>query len=304
MQPKPVLHVESPDFPTRREVLAGGVKLLFCCAGAAGCHYESTEGSPKTGHNDAPTAKRHGVATVAPVFAHGEGRGAIGCVVVAPPVFLSEEEALQVIKEVLSKAGIDLGPGTPLVGVSLRQLADGDDDGPFSAQKPRERVPVDLDAADLKKRVAIQFVTSDDSTRFSAPSMSTVQSFDTKGVAEALGRAIAEDAKEPLYVGVFYDPLTEYRITGDEELGDEKCDSKSTAESRGNDSKDQQADSNSTAKSPDKDSGGNEMMEQFLAVLSDKASPDWRGKVTKESKTQLRSQVADFVAWLKTQKVI
>ena len=38
--------------------------------------------------------------SVAPVFIHGEGRGALGCVVVSPPVFLSEAEALEVLAHV------------------------------------------------------------------------------------------------------------------------------------------------------------------------------------------------------------
>ena len=47
-------------------------------------------------------------AIVAPVFLHGEGRGATGCIVVSPPAFLSEEEALQVIREQLNAAGVEL----------------------------------------------------------------------------------------------------------------------------------------------------------------------------------------------------
>src|ERR1035438_3198523 len=36
---------------------------------------------------------------VAPLFIHGEGRGAFGCVATNPPIFLSEDEAKQVIRE-------------------------------------------------------------------------------------------------------------------------------------------------------------------------------------------------------------
>ncbi|NLH15001.1 MAG: hypothetical protein GX455_00330, partial [Phycisphaerae bacterium] len=48
------------------------------------------------------------VLLLSPIFPHGEGRGSIGCVVVAAPVFLTEEEGLDVIKEELSKSGIRL----------------------------------------------------------------------------------------------------------------------------------------------------------------------------------------------------
>jgi hypothetical protein len=57
-----------------------------------------------------PTANT--AAVVAPIFEHGEGRGATGCVVTSPPVFLSEEEALQVIREELAKRGVALGRET------------------------------------------------------------------------------------------------------------------------------------------------------------------------------------------------
>ena len=40
---------------------------------------------------------------VAPIFVHGDGIGAFGCMVTAPPVILSEEDALQIIKAGLAK---------------------------------------------------------------------------------------------------------------------------------------------------------------------------------------------------------
>ena len=49
-----------------------------------------------------------GAAIVAPIFKHGEGRGATGCVAVSPPVFLSAEEALHVIKEELTQQGVNI----------------------------------------------------------------------------------------------------------------------------------------------------------------------------------------------------
>lgn len=54
-------------------------------------------------------------AVVAPIFEHGEGRGATGCVVVNPPVFLSEQDAMQVIREELPKSGVSLSEGSVLL---------------------------------------------------------------------------------------------------------------------------------------------------------------------------------------------
>jgi hypothetical protein len=47
------------------------------------------------------------VAGVAPIFEHGNGRGSFGCVSVAPPSFLSEEEAFQAIQEEAKLYGIE-----------------------------------------------------------------------------------------------------------------------------------------------------------------------------------------------------
>ena len=43
---------------------------------------------------------------VAPIFKHGEGYGAFGCVVVSPPNYLSEAEAKEIIISVLKEYGI------------------------------------------------------------------------------------------------------------------------------------------------------------------------------------------------------
>jgi hypothetical protein len=48
-------------------------------------------------------------AKVAPIFEYGAGRAGDGCVVVNPPVFLSEQDAMQVIREELKKSGVVLG---------------------------------------------------------------------------------------------------------------------------------------------------------------------------------------------------
>jgi hypothetical protein len=47
-------------------------------------------------------------AVAAPIFEHGEGHGSVGCVVITPPVFLSEEEALKIIRESLAGYGLDI----------------------------------------------------------------------------------------------------------------------------------------------------------------------------------------------------
>jgi hypothetical protein len=97
MEPKPVEHSHPPAYPTRREVLAG--TATFALASLARCVFVYSEG---------PAGK----VSVAPIFEHGEGRGATGCIVIVPPVFLSEEESLQVVNEALAQHGVKLVRGT------------------------------------------------------------------------------------------------------------------------------------------------------------------------------------------------
>jgi hypothetical protein len=91
MEAKPVEHHKPPAYPTRREVLAGAAS--FALASVANCTFVFAK-------------SEEGKITVAPIFKHGEGRGATGCVVMTPPVFLSEEEGMQILREELAKHGI------------------------------------------------------------------------------------------------------------------------------------------------------------------------------------------------------
>ncbi len=102
MEPKPVQQDLHPAYPTRRDVLAGAA--TFALANLAGCSFAVAE-------------LESGKIAVAPVFEHGEGRGVTGCNVVTPPVFLSEEEGLQILREELAKHGIQLKAGGTLQGV-------------------------------------------------------------------------------------------------------------------------------------------------------------------------------------------
>lgn len=57
---------------------------------------------------------------VAPIFEHGSGRGSFGCDSVAPPSFISEEEAFQVVEEEAKNYGISFEkPGKELKNIKL-----------------------------------------------------------------------------------------------------------------------------------------------------------------------------------------
>ena len=135
MNPKPMNYVATPAYPTRREFLEKGT-LFLLAAGCGGC------GGKLEAH-----------PVVAPIFAHGDGRAYMGCVAVSSPVFLSEEEALQIIKEELAKEGIELGAGMTLAGVSVEFKDDRSSTSCWLGEAKRSKiVPGELDAVDRKRQ--------------------------------------------------------------------------------------------------------------------------------------------------------
>jgi hypothetical protein len=153
-------------------------------------------------------------AVVAPIFEHGDGRGAIGCVVVAPPVFLSEEEALQVITEELTKSGLQVtDTNVVLKDVEIPQLREyyrqvGNDWKEEVEEIPGKTNPLSADIVDDKHHVAVEYVSESDYFHLGGPrSGSTVQGYNFKNVAASVAKAV--EKKGPgVYFGTFYDPMT------------------------------------------------------------------------------------------------
>jgi hypothetical protein len=216
---------------------------------------------------------------VAPLFVHGNGRGAFGCVVVNPPVFLSEDEAQQVIRDEAKKAGIEFkdtqltftGVMTPVTNrfdfIAKENAAE--EAGRQPKEKPQPPKPktqkcdLSLDGYDEKHGIAYEFVSDDDFNCWETrkPGLScTVSRYDFKATAEVLARGLA-GVNDKKIVGFFYEP----------------------------------------AAGPGKVS-----YPQKGATDADwKAFGEAREKSGKENgKEELRKQVRDFLAWLKAQGVI
>ena len=101
-----------------------------------------------------------GMTVVAPIFEHGSGHGYTGCIAVAPPSFLSEEEAMQVIKYELAKHGVKLGDGEELKDLIV-QIPCHDRYG-IGEREPKKQLPLSLprplavDAIDKSKNIAVE----------------------------------------------------------------------------------------------------------------------------------------------------
>lgn len=210
---------------------------------------------------------------VAPLFIHGDGRGSFGCVAVNPPVFLSEDEARQVIQDEVKAAGITFEPDAlTLQDVSLPVTDEFGflDERESGRQKdPEEPAPktrsgdLVLDGFDPARNIAYEFVSRQDFDAWENqdPRMwCSVSSYDLKDTANTLAGSLA-GAKGNSVVALFYEP---------------------------------------GASAPE------------MAYPNNGATDDdwktWRqlrDKTTKElGEKELRQQVRDFLEWLKAQGII
>ena len=239
MKSKPVRKYAQPKYPTRLEIAAHpallhrhqppawrkwpeltGAAGLFLLADTS--RLPAADGPPNGGQTQAQT---NALAVIAPIFQHGEGRGATGCIVMAPPVFLSEEEALQVIREEMAAKGVQLDTNqTTLTGITVERFVWSGPAAPTGATKetkPAGRTfeikqePFKADAADPKKKVFIEFLGQSDAWQWDWERMkegtniiiSSVQSYDLPKTAAYVTERVKRQVTGKLYFGAFYDPM-------------------------------------------------------------------------------------------------
>jgi hypothetical protein len=218
MNARPVSRYKTPRYPTRMEVLADHTLLekhlppaWKSCAEMAGVVTLLLAANNCTGFPpEAIRAAQGKPAVVAPIFEHGEGRGAVGCVVSNPPVFLSEQDAMQVIREQLTKAGVTLSAShvalQDVVIPQLRQEFSQPGWNPKIVPTGDAKVFF-LDALDTRKRVGVEYVSYGHYFDLGGEqSGSTVQDYDFKRIAAGVDKAVAKSHN--LYFGAFYDPAS------------------------------------------------------------------------------------------------
>jgi hypothetical protein len=266
METKPVQDFERPAYPTRREVLAGAAS--FALLSLAGFNFAFAESEV-------------GKISVAPIFNHGDGRGATGCVAVSPPVFLSEEEALQIVKEELAKHGVKLTAGPVLKDLKIapretQQI--GDDEKTKKVVVDEENAaPLHVTGMDDKKSIAVEFVGYDNYRKLGGVSPYEITKVDREGhltgssgcsvsvynfkeAAEYVAAEAKKQGKDRVFLGVFYDPLP-IPPKPQPHKKDETVDRKAEREKR-------------------------------------------EKQLKEQSEKDLRQQAKDFAAWLKEQKAI
>lgn len=247
MDLRPVRSYPEPAYPTRCVLLADpGILQRHIppswrrLAGVGGILAFFLHAEALAGDSPPPVAAGDAAVIVAPIFRHGEGRGAFGCMAVAPPVFLSEEEALAVIGEELGRKGVVLSDraavwaDTP-VAPRIRErvlpagvaIADAGEQGVVrQVEQPGKAKPLALDGLDPGTGIAIEYLShgdygalggidpnserlvhADDAHR-SGWRSSTVRSYDFIDAASHLaGKAAVHREPGRRWLGVFYDPM-------------------------------------------------------------------------------------------------
>jgi len=296
MEAKLVKRAANPRYPTRLEVLANGTLLQkhmpaawrSCAEMASVVAILLTANSCVAEPQGSKSGKTGGAAVVAPIFEHGRGRGATGCVVVNAPVFLSEQDAMQVIREELKKAGVMLSEkGVKLSDVTIPQRVENwlEKNGKpnISTTVTGASKPLVLQGLDPQKKVGVEFVYYQDYFDLGgAQSSSTVQGYDFESVAKDVRNRVASKGHD-LYLGTFYDPTAGHQDFRNEDPQFRK---------RLNELYAQYEAIKDPAQKEEKQREIDALYEKHLEPLKD------------ESRRLLEMQVKDFVDWLKAQGAI
>jgi len=194
------LHLQSlPERWKRNSVVAAALTAMLLLAEqtpsdtpeAAATAIECTDAPHLPVYDVKRTAEkpRH---MVSPIFKHGKGRGVTGCIVIAPPSFISEDEARIIIREELARSGIIIDRQD--VEASNGLLFDGVSD---------------------PAQIAFVYASRDDVRRMAwkHPGGSSVSLIDALKCAKILHRRFSHE-KEYL-TAVFYDPMEALQIPKD-----------------------------------------------------------------------------------------
>lgn len=216
---------------------------------------------------------------ISPIFEHGTGRGSFGCVSVAPPAFLSEAEALEIINEEAVREGIVFQNKTiqfkdiKIPVTDLFSRSEADDNSELKTIKET----LELDGYDSERKIAMEFVSKDDVVAWQDKNQkvwASVETYDVLSAAKKLQEGL-KDKSDGNITAVFYDPMGfDEQIYGDysEEL--------------------RKISDNTELSDEQKDAQWSKLIRKYEEAV-------------KESKTaMLREQVKDFLNWLKAQGIM
>jgi len=210
----PVKKYGSPNYPDKRAVMENPKLLktiperwkgnMYLCTALSSLLVFTFAGCSQKGDTDKKPA-------AAPIFEHGTGRGAFGCDSVAPPSFISEEEAFQVVQEEGKKYGIEFKKdGLKLKKVKIPETSYDltRDNSKSSGINTTHKGTLVLDGYDEEKKIGFEFISEEDYEEWQGDSKfgSSVKEYDFLTTAKLLQTGISEKNSEAA-VGVFYNPM-------------------------------------------------------------------------------------------------
>ena len=143
---------------------------------------------------------------VAPLFIHGEGTGSIACMMVVPPVFMSEQEALAVIKNIAEDAGLNFSAVPPRY--TATQNKGTDPNGWINEDYVLGDGRVGLDLYDSENQVAVAYISMREAVLNyvdqGVPRISST-SFHPRELAKLTTEDFARQ-KGDINIGVLYEP--------------------------------------------------------------------------------------------------
>jgi hypothetical protein len=219
MDLEPVKKYSSPNYPDKQTIIKNPKLLktmperwkgnMYVCTALSSLIMFMFSGCVQKGVSGAEPA--NGKLEAVPIFEHGTGRGSFGCSSVAPPAFISEEEAFQVIQEEGKKYGLvfdkkDLKLENVKIPETKYMLSTVN--GKSAAIDSTRKGNLVLDGYDEAKKVGFEFISTDDYEEWQIKSntRSTVDEFDFLSTAKLLQSGINESKSESS-VGIFYNPM-------------------------------------------------------------------------------------------------
>ena len=209
---------------------------------------------------------KHDPVKIARIFSHGDGTGAIGCMVSSPPVFISEDEARKIIFTALKEENIEFGTiNTPVLKFRVQTIVIDLHNKVINLMDKKEiTVEIKMDGYNVKNNLAIEYVSARVVNRLDPydEMESSVQRIDTKKTAERIRNELI--ARGKVNAAVFYDPVTQY----------------------------------------DPIRYNNESPEAIDRLLSGNASTPISKDSPPTSRDLLKAQVKDFIDWIKKEGII
>jgi hypothetical protein len=158
-------------------------------------------------------------ALVAPIFNHGDGIGCFGCVSIMSPVFISEQDAMQIILKELEKEGINFDSDEKpeqkvMIGINIHEenfISDGNDSHSKYHDTTTYKELI-FDRYSKKLNLAIYYVSEQNCGQYSDIISDNSYSYSSVGCTYVLKSAkkIRHEIKRNNNINavVFYDPVT------------------------------------------------------------------------------------------------